>query len=206
VPKLEAAGPTVNALSPNQIAKRQQILDAAQRVILRGGPIQCTTREVARESGLNQGLIYYYFTSIEEIVDAAMMAFTDELGAAITKPHLLTEHRTDGIDALVRDYLEVFQETPGLHLAYFEYWVMSTRAGRLDNLDKVYDIVLERLTGALVDIGSDAPETRARVLVSYIVGTLVRSFTAPGLLDELGSEIANLIPDGSVGAPGRPPG
>jgi AcrR family transcriptional regulator len=181
-------------LSPNQLARRQQIITAAQQVILRGGPAQCTTREVARESGLNQGLIYYYFDSIEAIVDEAMQAFADELATAITKTNE-AHHSPDGYHALVQNYLQLFKDRPGLHMAWFEYYLISTRAGRADKLLAIHDNVVALLTDALEAIGIDDAGVQARVAVSYILGVLVRSWAIPQILDNLDPEIATLARD-----------
>jgi AcrR family transcriptional regulator len=178
------------ALSPRQLAKREQILDAAQRVILRDGPAACSTREIARASGLNKGLIYYYFDSIEEIVDAAMAMWADDLAEAVT---------IDGAgDAgerfwiLVKNYVDVFETRPGLALAYYEYWMRCTRSGRIDKIEGVQDRIISGFTTVLAAAGvTDAP-VRARVIVSYILGLLIRQLAKPERFEDVRPEIAYL--------------
>lgn len=191
VPNLVAVEP--EALSPNQVAKRRQIVAAAQQVILREGPARCTTREVARESGINQGLIYYYFESHEEIIDTAMEGFADELAAAIVKAKDEHEVPTERFWALFENYLGLY-ERPGLAAAWFEYLMISARSGRAEKVAKVEDRVIELLTEVLEEAGAADAPVRARLVVSYIIGVLIRSFTNPHTVEELRPEIARLAP------------
>jgi AcrR family transcriptional regulator len=202
-----------DTFSPRRFARRELIVAAAQQIILRDGPAACTTREIARESGLNKGLIYYYFESHEEIIDAAMRAFTAELTTAIVRARAEHADPAERFWALVEDYLAVFDARPGLALAFYEYWMRCTREGRMDNITRVQREIIGRFAELLADGGADDAPLRARVVVSYIVGVLVRTLAAPQSFDELRPEIMILaglaIPRGSGrGAAGSadPPG
>jgi AcrR family transcriptional regulator len=52
--------------------RREQIIDAAMRVFAQKGFARATNRDVAREAGITTGLIYYYFTSKEDLLKAAL--------------------------------------------------------------------------------------------------------------------------------------
>jgi len=179
-------------LSPKQLAKRGEIIAAAQRILVRDGPGQCTTRAVARESGLNHGLIYYYFESMEDIVEAAMGAFADELVAAIDGAHDVDADVADRYWALFEAYFGIFADQPGLATAWFEYWIVSTRSGRTDALARVQDTVVAHLERALADTGVDDAEVRARLAMSYILGVLIRSWARPNDLSGVRAEIERL--------------
>jgi AcrR family transcriptional regulator len=179
-------------LSPKQLAKRGEIIAAAQRILVRDGPAQCTTRAVARESGLNQGLIYYYFGSLEDIVDAAMGAFADDLVAAIDGARDVDAGVTERYWALFEAYFGVFAEQPGLATAWFEYWIIATRSGRTDALAKVQDTIVEHLEQVLAETGVDNAAVRARLAMSYILGVLIRSWARPNDLAGVRAEIERL--------------
>jgi AcrR family transcriptional regulator len=183
---------SVDALSPKQLAKRAEIIAAAQRILRRDGPGQCTTRAVARESGLNQGLIYYYFASMEEIVEAAMDAFADELVAAIDGAHDANAEPADRYWAVFEAYFGIFAEQKGLATAWFEYWIIATRAGRTDALARVQNTVVEHLERVLGETGVDGVEIRARLAMSYILGVLIRSWARPNDLAGVRAEIEQL--------------
>jgi AcrR family transcriptional regulator len=186
VSKIRAVAIELDALSPNQLAKRQQIVASAQIVLLRVGLSGCTTREVARESGLNKGLIYYYFESIDEIVDAAMMAFAEDAAERLPPPG--DERRTD-IEALLGSYLSLFSARQGLPLLWLEYWTTMIRAGRSEQLVRLANDAVDLLAEAFDHTDVDGARVRARIVFSYIVGVVTRGLAQPEVFEELGSEI-----------------
>jgi AcrR family transcriptional regulator len=179
-------------LSPKQLAKRAEIIAAAQAILLRDGPGQCTTRAIARESGLNQGLIYYYFESMEDIVEAAMGVFADDLVAAIDGAQAVDADASDRYWALFEAYFGIFASQPGLATAWFEYWIIATRSGRTDALARVQDTVVEHLQRVLGGPGEPDAELRARLTMSYILGVLIRSWARPNELLGVRPEIERL--------------
>ena len=60
-------------------AARTALLDAAERLLVERGYAGITTRKVAREAGVNHGLVHYYFGSIEELLFQAMERYTERL-------------------------------------------------------------------------------------------------------------------------------
>ena len=50
--------------------RREQVIDAAIRVFARKGFHRTINRDIAREAGITSGLIYYYFQSKEELLQA----------------------------------------------------------------------------------------------------------------------------------------
>ena len=50
--------------------KRRQILDAAVRVFARKGFHTCRVGDIAEEAGVAHGLLYHYFTSKDEVLEA----------------------------------------------------------------------------------------------------------------------------------------
>jgi AcrR family transcriptional regulator len=51
-------------------------LDAAERLLIREGAPGISTRQLAEEAGQNQGLVHYYFGSIDELLLQALERFT----------------------------------------------------------------------------------------------------------------------------------
>jgi AcrR family transcriptional regulator len=54
-------------------------LQAAERLLVRVGYAGITTRRLAAEGGFNQGLIHYYFGSLDEVLVRVLDRFTGEL-------------------------------------------------------------------------------------------------------------------------------
>jgi AcrR family transcriptional regulator len=57
----------------------QKFLDAAERLLVRVGHAGITTRALAAEAGANQGLVHYYFGSLEEVLLRVLNRFTERL-------------------------------------------------------------------------------------------------------------------------------
>jgi AcrR family transcriptional regulator len=66
---------------PRRRATAEAFLDAAERLLVEVGHAGITTRRVAAEAGANQGLVHYYFGSIDELLAQVLERFTDGLVA-----------------------------------------------------------------------------------------------------------------------------
>jgi AcrR family transcriptional regulator len=71
--------PIESAISPSRARAVEAILDAAERLLIEVGHAGITTRRLASEAGLNQGLVHYYFGSLDEVLLQALKRFTTRL-------------------------------------------------------------------------------------------------------------------------------
>ena len=62
-------------------ATAEAFLDAAERLLVEVGHAGISTRRLAAEAGANQGLVHYYFGSIDELFVQVLERFTDRLVA-----------------------------------------------------------------------------------------------------------------------------
>jgi AcrR family transcriptional regulator len=58
---------------------REALLDAAERLLIEVGHGGITTRVLAREAGVNHGLVHYYFGSLDEVLLQVLERFTAQL-------------------------------------------------------------------------------------------------------------------------------
>jgi AcrR family transcriptional regulator len=58
---------------------REALLEAAQRLLAEVGYARITTRTLAEAAGVNQGLIHYYFGSVEEVLFQAFERYSETL-------------------------------------------------------------------------------------------------------------------------------
>jgi AcrR family transcriptional regulator len=58
-------------------AAEDALLDAAERLLVDVGYAGITTRRLAEEAGVNNGLVHYYFGSIENVLVRALERFTN---------------------------------------------------------------------------------------------------------------------------------
>ncbi len=67
------------AVSANRQDTEERFLDAAERLLVEVGYAGITTRALAAEAGANQGLVHYYFGTIEEVMLRVLNRFTGRL-------------------------------------------------------------------------------------------------------------------------------
>lgn len=59
---------TSRRFGPQDSATSSAILDATERVLRKRGYAAATSRNVAEEAGIKQGLVYYYFKTMDELL------------------------------------------------------------------------------------------------------------------------------------------
>jgi AcrR family transcriptional regulator len=69
------------SLPPGRSATAEAFLDAAERLLVEVGHGGMSTRRLAAEAGANQGLVHYYFGSMDELFVQVLERFTERLVA-----------------------------------------------------------------------------------------------------------------------------
>ncbi len=59
--------------------RKNEILDTAQRLFIEKGYIQTSVSEIVKEIGVAQGTFYYYFKTKEDVINAIIGRYTDEI-------------------------------------------------------------------------------------------------------------------------------
>ena len=77
---MASASPPIPA-PPTRAATAEAFLDAAERLLVDVGHAGISTRRLAAEAGANQGLVHYYFGSIDELLVQVLERFTERLVA-----------------------------------------------------------------------------------------------------------------------------
>src|ERR687897_3573545 len=71
--------PTPELARTPRSATAEAFLDAAERLLIEVGHGGITTRRLAAEAGANQGVVHYYFGSIDEVFVQVLERFTARL-------------------------------------------------------------------------------------------------------------------------------
>ena len=67
------------APQPARSATAEAFLDAAERLLVEVGHAGISTRRLAAKAGANQGLVHYYFGSVDELLVQVLERFTERL-------------------------------------------------------------------------------------------------------------------------------
>lgn len=122
-----------NLSAADALDRREQLIAAAARVLVRDGSAGIRVRDVAVEAGVSTGIVHYYFGSKDEIL-------VDALRWAIGKPaERFAEMRRDGDHLRVlATLLEVSLPHPGVlfdeYVLWLELWTAVTHDAALQPL------------------------------------------------------------------------
>lgn len=166
-------------LTPNQLEKRRQIVEAAKQVLATQGLAGCTAREVAAAGPLTKSAIHYYFADMDVLIDLAMnehvAAFREQLRAAGAGAPAPATAFWRTVDA----YLHTFREYPNVTHLWFEYWTDASRKGRMQAvawmLDQISAVFAERLDAAGVPAAKDS----GRAVFVYLMGAIIDQSVDP---------------------------
>jgi AcrR family transcriptional regulator len=161
-------------LSPNQVRKRQQIVEAAQRVLATQGLAGCSVRAIAEASPLTKSAIHYYFADIDTLVDEAMAGHIAAFLARVRESAGRETRPAERFWAAIESYLGTFEDNPGAALLWYDYWIDSARKGRLDPIDRMNRDVVALLTGLLEAVPVPDAAVRAEAVFSALLGLVVQ--------------------------------
>ena len=153
--------------------RREQILDAALRVIGRSGREAVTHRAVAKEAGVPLGSTTYYFDSRDDLLGQALEHVARKeadrygrLGEELRKaktPRALAD--------MLMDQLIFDAEDRSAYIAEYELWLEAGRRPDLREPATAWcDAVQLAVAGAMEKLGSTDPAADASLVVAAIDG------------------------------------
>jgi AcrR family transcriptional regulator len=167
---------STGSYSPNQLQKREVIIQAALDVIRQHGVAACTTRAVAEASPLTKSSIHYYFSDIDTLVDLAMERYSDELVMRVREAASREANPTAALDAAVRAY--VVPGPSAVPAVWQEYYVMTLRRGDPSALRRTVAPVVDLISDLLSAI-DERSSAQAANITSLLFGVLMLRPTHP---------------------------
>lgn len=150
--------------------KKKAIMDVALELFANEGFHGTTISRIAKKTEISKGLMYNYFTSKEEllnaIIDEGFKELTDNFD--LNKDNVLSEEEfIFFLDAM----FETLNEKRSFWLLYFSL-LMQPALGSLiqDKLTKIYVPMLATMKSFFTDKGVADPETEALLLGSLLDG------------------------------------
>ncbi len=163
--------------------RRQQLVEAARKVMSEQGLDKATTRAITDEAGLALGAFHYAFISKDELLEAVIERIAGEVDAVLVRTLEAAETRSaepDGhalvVEVLRRfltDLWEYCTSTPELHLAQYELTLHALRDPSLRHLaQRQYDLYSATVARALGGLSDELDAGTADALARYVVATL----------------------------------
>ncbi len=186
----------MTAASSRGAQRRDEVLDAALRVMARDGLRAVTHRSVAAEAGGSVRATTYYFASIDALIEAAFVRYVErslarfaEVEAAIPARGVTPQAAAAGLAAIVVGDVELDRD--GL-IAEFQFALEAARRPDLAATYGRWQDALERtLRAYAVALGSAEPALHARVVLATLRGLELEALARPGeTLDAAGIEQA----------------
>jgi DNA-binding transcriptional regulator YbjK len=158
-------------LTPNQLDKQRQIVEAAKTVLATQGLAACTAREVAAAGPLTKSAIHYYFADMDVLIDRAMGEHVAALAATL--------RAAGDFWATVDAYLVAFREQPHVTRLWFEYWIDAARKDRLAAVAAMHDAMAAVFAERLADAGVADPAAAGRAVFTHLLGAIVDDSVRP---------------------------
>ncbi len=149
-----------------QRARREHILDAAERCFARSGFHRTTMQDICREAAISPGALYVYFDSKEALIagicERDRAEFAERLAALSEAPDFLAALKRLGEHYFV-------DEPPHKHLMCIEIGLESTRNARVGEIHRGVDAFVnasfEKLFQRMQDEARIAPDLPIPVVV-----------------------------------------
>ena len=99
--------------------RREQILDAAEHVLLERGLATTTVADVAATAGVAKGTVYLYFESKDEILAGLRVRYLERFADAVTQPRTRTRPRASELRHFIEGLFDFSVANRGLHHLLF---------------------------------------------------------------------------------------
>lgn len=183
--KAQRNKPPAAALSPNQQAKREALVEAAMQVLRERGYAGCTSRAIADASPLAKSALHYYFEDTEEIVQQAFVRIMEQFVQRVREAAATAGEPRAALRAAAVTYLHLGANRPAeqVPMLWFEVQLAAARRGDTRLVAALTERFLAELEGLVAATGIADAAGRARALLSMLIGMLVRDALAPLALD-----------------------
>jgi AcrR family transcriptional regulator len=165
---------TVNVVE--QAARRDAILDAAQRLILSNGYERLTVHDILEELQISKGAFYHYFDSKPVVVEALTERLVDDSERALTQ--IAEEPELGATEKLQRFFSEIVRwksERQNLMVAMLPVWYAPDNISFRLLVDRATAARLAPLLSAIVREGVDEhqfatayPEHAGSIIVAVV--------------------------------------
>ena len=164
--------------------RREQIIKATLRCLARDGASGLRTKEVAREAGVSQGILHYYFTNKRAILIAALETVMADLNRRLVKLLQGAPDAETRLRGVIKGCLALADEKREFWVVFVEFWGEMMHDEELLRVNAALYRQFRRTLGALVAQGVRAglfrrvnPEEAGAIILAVVDGvSLQRTF------------------------------
>lgn len=172
VPRVTVSGPE----------RRQRLVEATVRLIVRGGLTAVSHRTVSEEAGLPATATTYYFSSLDTLLSVTFRAYFESF---IHDSHgqlfSAVSGRAQRVDAVVDGFYDLVESRSEAYRALFELQLVASRRPELRGYSGIY---WERQIQSVQDL-LGLPAASARAVIALFDGYLV-AFLSTGAVPDRG--------------------
>jgi AcrR family transcriptional regulator len=136
---------SVSSRNATTEARRQAILRAALEAFSTKGFTDTTMEDIRRISGASTGSIYHHFENKEKLALALYLEGRNDLNAYMLASMVDVSHPREGIKALIRAYLDWFEQHPDLGQYLLQATSIEAIAPQVDILRQTIETFSEQL-------------------------------------------------------------
>ncbi|MDQ3737833.1 MAG: TetR/AcrR family transcriptional regulator [Actinomycetota bacterium] len=160
------------APTPARQQATASLLDAAEALLVDVGHAGVTVRALAERAGVNQGLVHYYFGSMEEVLLQTLERFTDRLIERQVTMYAGAEPFVDKWRTAMSYLAEDFES--GYQKVWFELQAMAwNHTAMRERVAKVLhawvDVLRPAFVSGLAELGVDTEKYPPEVVVALVV-------------------------------------
>jgi AcrR family transcriptional regulator len=148
-----ATGPALRRVPTQERSRRRvaQVLDAADRLVVRDGVAALSTRELAREAGVPVATLYQYFADKEDVLLALAQRDMDEMDAEVAAA--VAALRAPSVESVVRATMLAFVRVYHRRRAFVELYLRGRTNSALHQFGRVHN---ERIAAWLREFAVEA--------------------------------------------------
>ena len=157
---------------------REQLLEAARRLLVERGSARITARDLVAESGTNLGSIGYHFGSKDALINAAIEAAFDEWADQLASL-VMSDPDATPIERAMATWLTALDSLPSrrpILQAFIDCVAQAQRVPALQaQLAEHYNRARARVAGLVaVSLNDDTPadDPRCRAIATFVIAVL----------------------------------
>lgn len=181
-------------LTPNHVARRSEIATSTVALLLREGVGGCTVRSIAAAAGVSKGALHYYFSDVDEIIDAAMLQAVRAWVAWVRSSEVEGPATAEQVfwRSMSSCLAPFAQGDRTLMPLWLEYWTVCVRKQRTAALRRMQRLMVSHVAELLGAVGIDRADERAVGVASYLFGAGMQQPVEPLALPVIFGHIAAL--------------